>query len=232
VIPWVDRGCPFRRAAFEFTRRYWDSLGDTGLRFQVVVSGGPEPFSRAAAINHGVRDSTADVILQADPDSLVPIAQALRALERAAETDGLVIAHDRYLYLSEQATGLLYEDTRLASWRLRVPKDYCESFGEFGVGNVVAFSRRTWELAGGYDERFGVWGGDDAAFALACGTLAGEQRRVPGDVLHCWHPRLSESVPGHPEYARSMRLLREYHAAADGGPEAMRALIDSREAAA
>jgi hypothetical protein len=237
VIPWVDRGCPHRAQAYRFVREYWRAWAvryTTPSVFATVsvAAWNAEPFSRAAAINRGVLGMTAwdaDVILQSDPDSIVSPQAALEAVLQALEP-GLVVAFDRYRYLTADSTEKVLRGGPVADSWPEGSFDYlpADDEGAGGVGNVVAFSRHTWETAGGYDERFGTWGADDGAFALAAGTLTGPLRRVPGDCLHLWHPRLAQSVPGHPEYDRSMALVHQYHAAAESGPDAMRALIASR----
>lgn len=224
VIPWVDSGCPWRRRNLGFVTRYWRQLN---IEMLVI---GSKPFSRAAAINAGVKSVNANIILQSDPDSFVSRAAARQALADAALAPGLVVPHTRYRYLTEAATdAVVDDDPRDVSWEAAALYPV-EFEGEHGVGNVVCFSRETWKLAGGYDERYGTWGSDDGAFAIATGTLVAEQRRLTGDVIHLWHPRLPESDPAHPEYQRALALFREYERRS-GDPAAMRAFVDSRDEA-
>jgi len=220
VVAWDDSGDPYRRASVDWTRTFWAcSFPDAEL-----VVGHTDPFTRASALNVAVEQARHDLILQADPDSIVAAGQARAALDAAAREDGLVVAFERYLYLGEDATrDLLSRDPcdRLPSF---APGD-CHDHGLEGLGNVTAYSRRTWERAGGYDERFGLWGGDDAAFAYACAAFLRPTRRVPGDMLHAYHPRLPQSVPGDPEYVRQFAILAEYRDAAAVGSGAVRALV-------
>jgi hypothetical protein len=169
VIAWKDvEDCRYRRASFDWVRRYWtETLPDA----EVVVSD-VEPFTKARALNDAVRRSSGDVILHSDPDSFVDEARALEALRLASEADGLVVPFDRYLYLSESASADFY-----ASGLVRPDPD-CTG-GPGGVGNCTVYSRTTWERAGGYDERFGVWGGGDGCFAYAADALVAPDRR-PG----------------------------------------------------
>lgn len=228
LIPWVDRGCPHRRRAYDFVRAYWR---ETLPNAEILVSS-PEPFDWGAALNRAAARASDGILLHSDPDSIVPAAQARQALELAAASDGLVVAFDRFLYLNEGPTVELLEGRSIGIGD--DPEDFieadCHDHGPGGVGNVTAYSRRTWELAGGYDERFGTWGGADGAFAYACGALVAPLRRVPGPMFHCWHPRLPESVPGGPGYARQFALVTEYRDAAEAGPDAVRALIEGRTA--
>lgn len=224
VCAWSDLGDPHRRASHAWTRSYWrHHFPDAEL-----VEAAPDPFTRASGLNAAVQLASRDVILQADPDTVVPVEQAREAVRLAEEANGLVVTYSEYLYLSEEATKRLHAH-RLSSLPNFGAED-CEFSGEGGAGPVTAFSRRTWELARGYDERFGLWGGDDAAFAFACEAFAGPGRRVVGPAVHSWHPRLPESVPGTPEYAAGFALLAEYRDAEARGLDAVRALVEARGA--
>ncbi len=50
-------------------------------------------------------------------------------------------------------------------------------------------SRNTFIVAGGFDERFIGWGGDDDAFVHALETLCGNYIKLGREVFHLWHPR-------------------------------------------
>lgn len=191
-----------------------------GWRLHVDSGGG----GRAAAINRAVRATDGAIIVQVDSDSLLPADAIAQAVELAAASDGLVVPHNQYLYLTAAATAEV-----LAAGR--DPFSYgpgdCDSYGPNGVGNAVVFSRATWEAAGGYDER--MLFGDDAAFAYACEAFTGNPtRRVPGDVVHLWHQRPTMSVPGTDEYTREFVRVAEYRDAAARGPAAVRELVTSR----
>jgi hypothetical protein len=222
VMAFRDMGCFHRRAAFGFVSAWYQQRG-----YAVVVEAGAddESFTRASAINAAVRNSDADVIVQSDPDSLVPEKQLREAITLARFHDGLVIPHTRYLYLSEGVTAAVLTDERLLP--TLGPAD-CDDHGRMGSGNVVVFSRRTWEEAGGFDERFGLWGGDDGAFAVAAAAFCRPSRRRPGDMVHLWHPRLPQSVPGHPGYVEQFALVAQYRDAAALGPATVRDLLARR----
>lgn len=219
VIAWMDSACPYRQRAFRAVLNYHE------LHFPdlPIVFGYSDPFSRAAAINDGVRRSDADVILQVDPDSFVAPDRALEAIRLAGEAPGLVNPHDRYRYLDEAAT------RRLLTHEIPLPaliEGDCEAYGDGGTGNCAVFSRATWEAVGGFDERFGVWGGDDGAFAFATGLLVGKRRRLAGEVWHLWHPRHPDSVVGSSGYIAQWAILSEYIQAKT--PKAMRRVVESR----
>lgn len=219
VIAYRDMGCPHRRASYEYVHAFYEDAG-----FEVVVQGGDDSFTRAQGINAAVRRASYDIIIQSDPDSLASPEMLDEAIRMVEAADGLVIVHDRYLYLTPEATSQVLAGRPVSD----VGPDDCESYGHGGVGNVTAFHRSTWVAAGELDERFGMWAGDDAAFAYACDAFVGPMRRVSGDMVHLWHPRLPQSVPGDPEYQAQFAILAEYRDAAAEGPEAVRALVASR----
>lgn len=224
VIAYRDMGCPHRAMAFDYVTAFYSDL-----RWQVVVEAGTDDdtFGRAAAINTAIGSTDAAVIVQSDPDSLVRLNRLRDAVDLAAGADGLVIPHSRYLYLSEDPTRWVLSGL-VDPFGLR--EQACDEYGLNGSGNVAVFSRSTWERAGRFDERFGLWGGDDAAFRYACDALVAPTRRMAGDVVHLWHPRLPQSVPGQPGYSDQFAILAEYRDAAAAGPDAVRALVEARAA--
>ena len=223
MIAWRDvYRDPYRLRAFEYVRAYYDEL-----ELPVVIAGGSgERFTKTSALNEAIRLLLPEtIIVQSDPDSFLRWTDATQdAVDEASAAPGLVIPHERYLYLGETATRNLFR----GDW-LREPVDLdCDSHGHAGVGNVTVFSRETWERAGGYDERFGIWGGDDAAFAYACGALVAPQRRLPGDVIHLYHPRHPDSMIGSPGYAAQAAILDQYRDAEAIGTDALRELVANR----
>jgi len=221
IMHFCDLGDPHRRAAFDYVHGWYEHAG-----LEVVVD--PNPQGRAAGGNAAIRRCNADVIVQSDPDSLVNLDNLRRACDRAAVNDGIVVPHSRYLYLNPFATRQVLSGVD----PFTLGSEQCEFSGMKGVGNVVVFSRRTWDLAGGFDERFGMWGADDGAFAYAAWAYTGrDTRRVNGDMVHLWHPRQRASIPGTPGYAKQFALAAQYRDAAAVGPAAVRALVERRQAA-
>jgi glycosyltransferase involved in cell wall biosynthesis len=219
VIAYRDLGDAHRRASFDYVHMWYARLG-----WEVIVEPGPEPFSRARALNAAIRKASGKVIVQSDPDSVVPDDQLFPAVRLAADSDGLVVPHNRYLYLTEAATVAVLARGFITDVG---PAD-CDEYGMNGFGNVTVFSRSTWELSGGFDERFGMYGGDDACFAYSAAAFCRPTRRIAGDMVHLWHPRLPQSVPGHPGYSEQFAIVAEYRDAAATGPAAVRDLVRSR----
>lgn len=207
---------PYRQASYDLVVPWFSQFG-----WEIIVSRGGG--GKAAAVNAGVRETQAEVIVQADPDSLLEPDRLRTAVDFAAAGDGLVVPHDRYMYLTQAATGQVLAGRM--HWQHARAAD-CEFSGVMGVGNVVVFNRRTWQTVGGFDER--VRTGDDAAFAYACWAWFGDTRRLTGDVVHLWHPRPKSSIPGTPEYETDFKDLAAYRDAAAQGPAAVRTLVMTR----
>lgn len=221
VIAYRDMGDEARRSAFSYVLDWYGPLG-----WEIVWEQGSDDatFTRASALNAAIRRASGDVIVQVDPDSLVPLDKVRRAALWAGQRPGLVVCHDRYLYLTREATAEVYGGRD----PFTCGPDDCDEWGMRSSGNVVAFSRATWTWAGGFDERFGLRAGDDAAFRYAAESLAGDTRRTINDMVHLNHPRLTQYEPGGAEYAGQFALLAEYRDASARGPEAVRALVKAR----
>lgn len=190
----------------------------------MIVADHEGEFVKARALNETIASLPEDATVVAlDADSQTWIATLLGAIREARLADGAVYPHSRYLYLNPETTREILLGERSS---YGVTEDLAEDVG-VGVGNAVVFSRKTWEIACGFDERFVGWGGDDSVFAF-CAGLAGPQRRIPGDVVHLWHPRPPSSIPGAPGYTKQFAIVAAFRDAAAVGPDAVRALIAAR----
>ena len=217
---WPGIDAVARRTAWAYTRQWYEGAG-----WPIVVD--YSEGGRPAALNAGVRAAAAAgarVIVQADTDSLVPLDRLRTAVQMAAQRDGLVVPHKRYLYLTQHATGGVYRGQD----PFRCEAADCHTVGHNGVGNVTVFSVSTWQRAGGYDERFTAWGGDDAAFAWAVDAYCGPITRLGGDMVHLWHPPRAGADPTDPSYVDMMALLAQYRDAAAVGPHKVRQLVETR----
>jgi hypothetical protein len=169
------------------------------------------PFNRSAAINMASeladRDGRWDVAVIIDSDTVSnPIAIRV-AVEHAARTGGLAVAHSHRHMLSERGTQAILNGDRGDWKRARmIRRTYTDS-----VSCAVAVARRTWDLVGGFDERFVGWGYEDTGFHIACETMTGMSIHVvPGDCFHLWHPLSIEASRHTITFQRNQSLKRRY----------------------
>lgn len=212
VVPWRPSPDTARLAAWDRVQREW-----AGWNVFTGDDGG-DPFSRGASINLAVGEHPADVYVIADADTLVDQRQVQAAVDLAAYAPGLVVAFDRFAYLSEDGTQQVLSDAA-GSWEPLIAWELNQT-----VSSCVALSHDTWVTAGGFDPRFRAWGYEDVQLEVVCATLAGPTRRVPGTAWHLFHQpareRPSENAGWLDEY---LRLRND--------PDGMRAHLEAIRAA-
>lgn len=201
-----------RDQSWAFVREWW-----TSLEIGPVITGDVDgPFNRAAARNAAAHIAGSwDVAIFGDADTFMPDPAPIR---RAIEgVDGrVVLPHDRYAALTSYGTRQLLRGRR---WQRHVKYER----EDVPLG-IVVVSRQAWETVGGFDERFTSWGGEDVAFRSASTTLSAVAR-IPGTLVHLWHPR----DPGKAKYiAERGGPLRQEYRSAEGDPIAMRKLLEGK----
>ena len=179
-----------------------------------------EPFSLARASNRAAKLAGdwqtafyvgADFLL-ADPQ------QALEAVAVAERTGQLTFAHDVLVQLDEQETADLMAGDPAVLPRgagIRHPNTF---------SGALAVPRALWDEAGGFDERFVDWGGDDISFWAACCALRGGFQRVAGDAFHLWHPRSRAENEENSSYPSNHALMCRYLDAKHSSEEMLRIL--------
>lgn len=184
IIPWRDKGDPWRKANLEVVVAHLQSI--CAPQIAIVSDGrlGDEPFNRSAAYNLGIRGLRGiEVFVFHEADMLVSRAQLDAAVDMAARSPGLVVPFDTYHYLSAEATGCIHQGANPADAR----PEYVMANGR-SIGAVNAVSVETLIAVGQWDERFSGWGFDDRAMDIAFALATGERTRfVPGSGTHLWH---------------------------------------------
>lgn len=207
--PWRDRLWEYARAGL-----------DASFHWARVVEGlsVDGPFNRSRALNEAAEGSDWDVAVILDADTVPTYHPNVgEAVDLALKTGKLVLPQDTFRSLSRAGTKAVLaaecaiEDAE-KRWDYPNPKSSC-----------IVVSRQTWELVGGFDERFEGWGFEDAAFFRACRALAGVER-LPGLCYHLWHPRSEEKNPSRAEYQRNQALAALYKDARHDA-EVMRAIL-------
>jgi hypothetical protein len=167
-------------------RKFWDYAG-----FRVVTADSDSgPFNRAQARNRAVDKVTTPVVIVCDADSIPDLRSVLRAVERPL---GLTLPFARYRQIPPE-------------WADKPDLLAAPAIGEFAnsTGGCWVIRTEDYHSAGGCDERFVGWGGEDVAFWYAAQTLVGAQR-TDGLLLSFWQDtdRTPENNP----------LLGQYQAA-------------------
>jgi len=188
-----------------------------------------EEFNRSEARNNAFAESTGDIIVVADADSVPMPLTLLGCVEMVAKDNDIwMIAHDRYLMLNEASTlGLMQESP---SVRIVPPPSEALVRPPFvSYAGMLVMHRSAYEEAGGYDEGFDGWGLEDWAFRTTLDTIKQPLQRLPGALVHLYHGPPKGDSFGEPPSDYNLRLYSEYERAS-GDPDAMRALIGGRDA--
>jgi hypothetical protein len=162
VIPWRPQAS--RLPAFEFVKSFYSELlADRDEAWELILcdSNPDASFNLAAARNAGARAAAGETLLIVDADSFAERSTICAALDSA--NDGRVhYCFDRFLYLNEHESAMVLDGV----WPGRTNGGPHES-------SVMVVNRAAYWLAGGSDERFTQWGGEDNAFRAAAETMLG-----------------------------------------------------------
>lgn len=177
-------------------------------------------WSKGQAIADALSRSSAEILVVADADCLIPPAALEEAVARVRAGAPWAVPHTRVLRLNKPRTaaalaarelGPIDEQRELA----RPP------YTGYPGGGAFVVSRAVYEAAGGIPAAFRGWGAEDEALALVLDTLAGPHWRGGADLVHLWHtPQPSKRLGSgnRPKY----RHLQQ--AAAAGPDQLLRAL--------
>lgn len=218
AVPRRDDG-GWRDKLWAFCRERWErEFPDWPIHEGASPDG---PFNRAAACNAAVAAAGDDwdVVLIIDSDTVSDPRSVRSAIEVAASTGRMVVAHDERIMLTKEGARHAMSGSA-GSWRGR---SYVEKVWHDSVSCAVAVSRALWGAVGGFDELFVGWGREDTAFRIACEVHGGPMLRVAGECFHLWHPVAEEVAAKHPlRVANEARHQRYVEARWNG--EAVRAL--------
>jgi hypothetical protein len=222
VIPWRG-GDPHREHHHQAVRERLKRILPDAVH--IDADNNADPFSRAGSRNAGVRSAeqhAADVVVLCDADT-IPQPGPLHGAIQGAHTDGrLHLPYTWYRGLTEQGS----RDYLAGA----VPEE-CEVdlAHEWATGGVLTIRPDAWWRAGGMDERFVAYGFEDTAFRVCADAILGPTIKHPGEIVHLWHP----SAVGHgtDNHRRNAERHRLYEAA-EGNPDAVRALLAERQAQA
>lgn len=157
-MPW--RATPDRIPAFERCTRYWLNHG---YRVVCADSDPQRRFNRSTARNNAILETSTDVVILADADTLpANITQIRQAVTVAA--DGVVVRpYDHYRLLPADAVNTA---------NLATVTPIRQFISKWRPASIIVTTRETYTTVGGFDPLFWGWGYEDSAFWMAAQTLA------------------------------------------------------------
>ncbi len=222
LIPWRTDNGP-REVIFEWiVQRYLYFYGDNVQL--CIADSGHDPFNRAASRNKAFNEAVHDVILIADADT-PPQRDFVRAFRSLRLFDlAYSYPYKTYYALKQELTERLLRSS--SDVEIPSPSPVEIEFRMESWAGSICMTKKSYEAVNGYDERFIGWGYEDTAFREACSVLLTESVRLPGHVVHMWHPFPKEETWEQPDIKNNEDLFAEYERA--GSPPVMQSLVDSR----
>lgn len=174
IIPW-RAGCPYRKLNLDWIVNGLESHG-----FNVILGElEPErPWSKALAVQAGLKQSTADVVVISDGDVWSGfIEQAVDALGQFP----YAVPFRDVRRLSPEATGVALTTGDLGG------KLQQQAYQGVEGGGLTVITRENYERVP-LDPRFVGWGQEDEAWGMALQALLGKGWRGSEPLFHLWHP--------------------------------------------
>jgi hypothetical protein len=222
IIPFQSDYGP-RAKAFEWIKRYYARVMPEAEICLGLMYG--KEINKSKAVNLAAKKATKDIFVIADADVVYDpnlIVEAIKLVKKG----GFVVPFTEVYNVEMQGTERLLKTK--PTWPMEIKSEECTKSNwvyEGFAGKLFVISRENFEAAGGFDERFIGWGGEDDAFSHAARTICGKLINLEGKVFHLWHP--SSSYQTNPNGKANAKLLGRYERAS-GDKEKMKKLIDER----
>lgn len=158
-----------------------------------------DDYCKSQAINLGVKQVTASVVMILDADVALKWDEVLaraQTLEVGTVLKPFSIVHR----LNKPGTIMFMRSGRT----LRI---YITDTSNVAGGGAVIMHKSDFIRLGGFDERYVGWGVEDEAFGRECRRyLTVEEMQLPG--YHLWHPRDKKALLDAPAYKHNRQLFR------------------------
>lgn len=201
VVPWgrpIGYAGDVRQAVWDICRKRWENstLVDTLIIAADPLFGETGKFSVARATNNAVRRAPASIdkffCIGADA---VPTPRAVHWADHRLDDEPWTLLYDHGAELSEMATVMTTEDNKLRTAQgmtrpqpVFAPETYKHPTPTVGP---IAFTRRAWEIVGGYDEAYEGWAYEDVDFwRRLTARVPSSTPDVASDepLIQFWHP--------------------------------------------
>lgn len=222
IIPFQTDHGP-REEAFEWIKKYYYRvMPQAELCIGLLNEKG---INKSKAINLAAKKASRDIFVVADADIIYDPKIIVEAIKLLDQAPWVVPFTEIYNIEKPEVNRLLKTKPR---WPIDIKQKECTKANwlyEGFAGKLFVIPRANFEAAGGFDERFIGWGGEDDAFSHAVQTICGKFVSVKGEIYHLWHP--ASSYQTNPHGQANGNLLNRYRSAS-GNDEEMMELISER----
>jgi hypothetical protein len=201
-----------RAKNWEWLKRFWEaSLPDAEIvmgKDHVAMNDPSIPFSKSVAVNDAASKATGDIFVIVDADGYVDIDSVLIAAKEIRQARRRhrrlwFVPYRHFFRLTKEASQRVLQSSPDDPCQISFPPDEDDIQSCIGSQNsqwygamIQICSREAFEEVGGWDPRFRGWGGEDHAAMRAMDTLYWPHKTLPVQILHIWHPFLSEGNAG------------------------------------
>ncbi|HYI10643.1 MAG TPA: galactosyltransferase-related protein [Thermoanaerobaculia bacterium] len=163
-------------------------------------------YCRAATFNVAARMARGEVLIAHDNDMLVPERYAAEVLERAREGWQFIDLKRFIFYVTEEDTKAIFAGAPLR-------RDHVTTVVQNLKGGSIAATREAYMAAGGFDEDFVGWGGEDLEFWERARAHARVYEFGYLPIVHLWHTaqagKLDRNAPAQLRYERVRSIPAE-----------------------
>lgn len=200
LVPFRADG-PSRDEDWNWLKQYWRAMLPKAKI--IMADDGHFPFSKSGSVNlAATKASFCDifVILDADcylePDVITDCAFNIRQARKEGRKLWF-IPYRHFFRLTKNATHNLLESEPEEPLIFSSPPPRHDiegvegsAFGHWFGALIQIMPREAFIAAGGMDERFNGWGGEDVSFMHAVDTLYTKHKTTNNQVLHLWHEKI------------------------------------------
>ncbi len=173
-----------------------------------------DAFNKAAACNQAFENVTDDVVAFVDADMVMKSGKFLGCLQRVTSHDEVIRPFGSLYELSPEQRAKYVAEGELPVVGRRPRDDRRGTETIPPCGGIVMLQSERYLMAGGMDERFFGWGGEDDALSAALARIGSTMLVLKDEpAFHLWHPRPTEDRLGHPQYGSNLDLAHWWHSA-------------------